>query len=344
MDLLAGVISVVVCLIGAGLAIAMGAVIPGIERKVQARIQQRIGPPILTPGFWSWLKFAYKWPIKPWATIPRFYESIIALGVVIVIFALLITLPPFWGVLGVASILGIAGLLKLEELIYVLAGSVSQSFLSVPFLRHDLAKGGAKLGFRREYFEQQAAFRALKMAAICSIPLYIALAVPFAVAKSPFIADVISIQNPAFFLGGILPLPSKPIFLTVPGFIATIVYFAGYVMLLNEKPFNIVKPKVDLIEGVFLEYAAKYRTYMYMLIHIFTFVLSSIFVTLFLGIPLDPTKPALLALHLALTLPLPVLKAVLAAFSPVLTFRQLYPASMGFTALAAFSLVLALIL
>jgi NADH:ubiquinone oxidoreductase subunit H len=43
------------------LAIFIGLIIPGIERRyVQARIQQRIGPPVTSSGLWASVKFLYK--------------------------------------------------------------------------------------------------------------------------------------------------------------------------------------------------------------------------------------------------------------------------------------------
>ena len=336
--------SIGICVISAIIALLMGSVIPGIERKVQARIQQRIGPPILTPGFWSWLKFYYKKKVRPLATAPSFYIWTVVLGIFVVLLLLIVTLPPVWGFLGLASILGVVGFLKLEELLYVLMGSVSQSIMSVPLFPWDIVRGGKVLGTRREFFEQQSALRALKMIGLGSIPLYVAIAVPFAMAKSPYISDVIRLQNPAFFTESIFPLPSSPAFFTVYGFFASIVFFIGYVILLNDKPFNIIKPKIDIMEGGTLEYGAIYRAYMYIFSQVMAFVLSSVYVTLFLGIPLDVTRPALLALHLVLTLPLPIFKAVLAAFSPVLTFRQIYSASAGLTAIGAFALIASLII
>ena len=58
------------------IAILVGSVLPGFERKIQARIQQRIGPPILTPGFWTLFKFAYKRKTEPNSPMPSLYVSL----------------------------------------------------------------------------------------------------------------------------------------------------------------------------------------------------------------------------------------------------------------------------
>lgn len=331
--------------VAAAVAILYSLVLPGIERKVQARIQQRIGPPILTPGFWSVLKFGYKRRIEPTAQIPGLYKSLVYFGVGIIVLIFLFSTPYWWAVLGWGSVLGIAGLLKLEEVLYVLMGSQSQSFLSAGMPVPDLAKGSKHVGIRREFVEQHSAERALKMMAIGSLPFYIALLVPFAMAKSGMISSVVAMQNPAYMLTSewwSVPLPSNPVIFTLPGIIAALVYFVGYVMLLNEKPFSILKAKIDLIEGGVLEYASKLRAYYYLMRNMLMFALSSIFVTLFIGIPFDPFMPLMMLLNIALSLILPVMLATLVAFSPILTFRQIYPAAIGLSAFGILALVISL--
>ena len=319
-------------------------VLPGIERKVQARIQQRIGPPILTPGWWSVLKFLYKAKTEPIAQMPGLYKSLVYFGMAIVSMLFLFSTPYWWAVLGWGSVLGIAGLLKLEEVLYVFMGSQSQSIMSTTMPVPDLAKGSKFINIRREPIEQHSAERALKMMAIGSIPLYLGLIVPFVAARSGMLNAVVAIQNPAYFSASwtSIPLPSEPLLFTVPGFLAAIVYFIGFVMLMNEKPFSILKAKIDVIEGGVLEYAANLRGAYYVMRNLLMFGLSSIFVTLFLGIPFDPFMPSMFMLNMVLSLILPVAMAILVAFSPILTFRQIYPAAIGLSALGVLAMLLAL--
>jgi energy-converting hydrogenase B subunit O len=324
------------------IAIAYSLLLPGIERKIQARIQQRIGPPILTPGFWSVIKFGYKAKVEPIAQMPRFYSYLVYFGVGIIILLFLFTTPYWWAVLGWGSILGIVGMLKLEEVLYVLMGSQSQSVLSTSMPVPDLVKGSKRPNVRREFVEQHSAERALKMIAIGSLPIYLALIVPFIAAGSPLISMVVTYQNPAYFSAPwfSLPLPSSPIIFTVAGFIASIVYLMGYVMILNEKPFNILKAKVDVIEGGVLEYASKLRGYYYIMRNLLLFVMSSVFVTLFIGIPFDPFMPLAFLTNMLLSLILPICLAILVAFSPTLTFRQIYPVTVGLSALGVLAMIL----
>jgi len=387
---------VVSSVIALAIATLYSLVLPGIERKIQARIQQRVGPPILMPGFWSVIKFMYKARTEPIAQMPRFYKFLIGFGVGVVSLLFLFNTPywwfmlgwgsilgiagmrivsilflfntPYWWfVLGWGSILGIAGMLKLEEVLYVFMGSQSQSIMSTSMPVPDTVRGSKWPNIRREFNEQHSAERSLKMMLIGSLPLYLALLVPFIVAQSVNIGSVVVAQNPAYspfnsWLSFSLPtspilftvpgfiaatwmsfsLPTSPILFTVPGFIAAIVYFLGFVVMLNEKPFTILKAKIDMIEGGVLEYAANLRAGYYLMRNLLMFALSSIFVTLFLGIPFDPFMPAMFLMNMVLSLILPIALSVLVAFSPIFTFRQIYPTAIGLSALGVLAMILAL--
>jgi energy-converting hydrogenase B subunit O len=297
------------------LAGAASAFILGMERKIQARIQGRRGPSLAMPGFWSAVKFAYK--DKPKADSPNetLYCLFLAAATCALAFMLLFTTPQWSGILGFATLLGLAGLLKVEEVTYLFMGSFSRSVMSAGMPFPDNIRGSKEAG-TRSYFEDVAAVRALKMITFGSFPYYIALTLPFAAAHSLYVSDV---------------LASKPAILTLSGLISAIVYFAGYNILINNRPFDIVKPKVDIIEGPMMEYAAGWRALSYVMRGLAMFTLSSVFVTLYLGVPFDVADMPAAWAHLALALVLPALAAILKAFSPVLTFRQIYPISYALT-------------
>jgi energy-converting hydrogenase B subunit O len=194
----------------------------------------------------------------------------------------------------------------------------------------------------RTYFEDLAAVRALKMITLGSFPFYLALLSPFVAAMSMKIGDVISMQNPGFpgcFLCMIPVL--KPYVLSPSGLISAFVFFIGYNIVTNNRPFDIIKPKVDIIEGPIMEYAAKWRGLYYLFTGLISFALSSIFVSLFIGLPFDVLNPGLALVHLALISLLPACAAVLRAFSPVLTFKQIYPISYAASVMGMFALLLA---
>ena len=337
MDVINFIISTVILAV---VALFFGPVFLGIERKIQARIQQRIGPPILTPGTWSILKFWYKKPITPNSPMPRLYHALPPATVIIILVILWLTNPEWWGILSLATLVAIVGIMKFEEMMYVVMGALSRSILSVSMPYGDVVKGAVTKGKIRRFFEGQSAVRFIKHITIASFPIYIAIFIPAVMAGSIYVEDIVNFQ------GDFLNL--DPILFTIPGFIGAVVYFFGYVAQLNDYPFTIAKAKGDLIEGGPLEYGAHARGNYYVLRGVWMFVLSSLFVTLFCGIPplvsLTFSAPGIwqLVMHVALTFVLPILVSVLSAFGPILTFKQLYPVSFGFTAIGVFGVILAL--
>ena len=311
-----------ILVLGVGLFFAL--LLPGIERKIQARIQNRYGPPILTPGFWSVLKFMNKKAKKPDALNPKLYAFALYMALFATAAILVFQTPYWYDVLGFASLLGIAGLLKVEEASYIFMGSLSRSIMSKTMSYPDMLTG-AKTGGIRVFFEDISALRSLKMITFGSFPFYIALSLPFINAQSPDIAAILSKQ---------------PMILTISGFIAAVIYFFGYNILINNRPFDIIKPKIDIIEGPMMEYMAGLRGYTYILKGLLSFTLSSLFVTTYLTIPLMFNDPLNLSLHLIACLILPVGSAILKAYSPVLTFKQIYPITTTLTFLGLCSIAL----
>ncbi|MCE7697521.1 MAG: NADH-quinone oxidoreductase subunit H [Methanobacterium paludis] len=125
---------------------------------------------------------------------------------------------------------------------------------------------------------------------------------------------------------------------SLAGIIGALVFFVGYMILLNEYPFSILKAKADVIEGPLLEYASKSRAYVYISRGFLMVVLAALFTTLFLGIP-----PNLMDWHsivsLAVVLIFPILMASVSAFSPIFTYRQFYPVVVGSSILGVAALV-----
>jgi energy-converting hydrogenase B subunit O len=337
MDVINIIISGVVLAV---IALFFGPVFLGIERKIQARIQQRIGPPILTPGTWSILKFWYKKPFNPNSPMPRLYHALPPVTVVIILFILWLTNPAWWGIpLSLGTLVAIVGIMKFEEMMYVVMGALSRSILSVSMPYDDVVKGAVTKAKIRRFFEGQSAIRFIKHITIASFPIYIGIFIPAVMVKSIYIEDIVAVQ------GDFLNL--NPILFTIPGFIGAVVYFVGYVAQLNDYPFTIAKAKGDIVEGGPLEYGAHARGNYYVLRGVWMFILSSLFVTLFLGIPpvVDFTSMvsiSQLVMHVLLTFVLPIIVSVLSAFGPILTFKQLYPISFGFTAIGVFGVILAL--
>lgn len=306
------------------IAYVFALILPGLERKVQARIQQRYGPPVSTPGLWSILKFTYKRSQSQDSPSPRLYSATLVVAFVSISLILLFSTPYMDQVLGFATILGIAGLLKIEEATYLFQANMSRSIMSKTMPFPDTLEGGKARGLR-SYFEDVAATRSLKMITFGSFPFYLALAMPFIAVDTTRVSQVIM---------------STPSIASISGILGAVVYFFGVNLITNNRPFDIIKPKVDIIEGPYMEYMAKQRALTYEVKGLLIFVLSSMFVTLYLGIPFDVMDPVILAKHLILALVIPVACAILKAFSPVLTFKQIIPitTSLSFLGMLAIGL------
>jgi len=184
----------------------------------------------------------------------------------------------------------------------------------------------------RQYFESRGALRAFKMITLGSFPFYIALFIPFGIVGSMDIGDIVTFQNISYPLNGGFSLLQyitqlNPIILSPLGLITAVIYFVGYNILTNNRPFDIIKPKVDIIEGPIMEYASVWRALYYLTQNLLSFTLSSIFIVTFVGIPLDVRFPNIALLHLLLCIVLPVFAGVVRIFSPVFTFKQIFPVS-----------------
>ncbi|MCX6695426.1 MAG: NADH-quinone oxidoreductase subunit H [Candidatus Altiarchaeota archaeon] len=329
------------------IAFAFAVFLPGIERKVQARIQRRYGPPVTTPGLWNIAKAFFKQNVTPNSPNPLMYQLFVLVSITSVSLILLISNPLWWGFLGFSSVFAVMGLFKVEEVVYLFMGSFSKSIMSLKMPFPDLIKGAKESDVRR-FFEEISAARSLKMITLGSFPIYVALFVPFAAAGSLFIPNVVILQNPLVVLSGTISLESimvllsmwTPFLLTVPGIICAVVYFIGYNILTNTRPFDIIKPKIDVIEGPVMEYASVWRGFYVFFTGLLSFTLSSLFITVFLGIPLLLSNQTILFAHLLLIPILPILSATLKAFSPVFTFKQILPISMASSALAFIALAL----
>lgn len=302
--------------------------LPGVERKfIHARIQQRIGPPISSPGLMSPIKFFFKEIINPNSPMPRLYNSIPLIGIIITIFLLIIIMPQLYPLAAFASIIALVGLLKVEEILYMFMGALSKSVLSLKMPFPDVVKGAKHPDVPRSFVEELSAMRAFRLIAFGSFPIYIAIFVPVAMASSIFLSDIVSYQQ-----------VHGPVLFSLSGILGAIVFFIGFMILLNEYPFSILKTKADVIEGPLLEYASKYRAYVYISRGLLIFVLSSIFCTLFLGIPPNLLSWTILV-NILMAFIFTILMAVVSAFSPIFTFKQFYPVVAGVSVIGILAII-----
>ena len=324
-SVLAVIITVVVCFL-------ISTLLPGIERKyVHARIQQRIGPPVTSPGIMAPIKFLFKENIKPSSPVPGLYKAL-PLICFIVVLCILIALTPYaYAIPALASLVAIVGLLKVEEICYVLMGSLSKSIMSVRMPFPDRVKGAAHLNTTCSFIEDISARRSLRMITYGSFPLYLALFAPVTQARSIFLQDIVLYQQ-----------VHGPFLFTVAGGIAAIVFFIGYMIVLNEYPFSIIKAKCDVIEGPYMEYASKYRSIVFITRGFLMLTLGVLFSVLFIGIPPTVFSPTIL-INIVVVLVFVLMMGIFSAFTPVFTNRQLLPSILGATLLGILSIVLGLL-
>ena len=239
--------------------------------------------------------------------------------------------PQAYQIPALSSLVAIVGFLKVEEICYVLMGALSKSVMSVRMPFPDRIKGAAHLNSTRSFVEDISARRSLRMITYGSFPLYLALFAPVTAARSIFLQDIVAYQQ-----------VHGPFLFTVSGGIAAIVFFIGYMIMLNEYPFSFIKAKCDVIEGPYMEYAAKYRSIVYLTRGFFMFVLGCVFSVLFIGIPPNVFSVGILV-NIVVALIFVFMMGIFSAFSPVFTNRQLLPTILGTTLLGILAIVLGLL-
>lgn len=324
-SILAVVLTVLVCFI-------ISTLLPGIERKyIHARIQQRIGPLVIAPGIMAPIKFMFKENVKVSSPVSGLYKSLPIICFLTVLCILVALTPQAYQIPALASLVAIVGFLKVEEICYVLMGALSKSVMSVRMPFPDQIKGAAHQNANRSFVEDISARRSLRMITYGSFPLYLALFAPVTAARSIFLSDIVAYQH-----------ANGPFLFTVSGGIAAIVFFIGYMIILNEYPFSIIKAKSDVIEGPYMEYAAKYRAVVYLTRGFFMFVLGAIFSVLFIGVPPNIFSLGILV-NIVVALIFVFMMGIFSAFSPVFTNRQLLPTILGTTLLGILAIVVGLL-
>ena len=324
-SVIAVVLTVLVCFI-------ISTLLPGIERKyIHARIQQRIGPPVTSPGIMAPIKFMFKENVEVSSPVPGLYKALPIICFLVVLCVLIALTPEAYKIPALSSLVAIVGFLKVEEICYVLMGALSKSIMSVRMPFPDNVKGGAHLNATKSFVEDISSKRSLRMITYGSFPLYLALFAPVTAARSIFLSDIVSYQQ----IHG-------PFLFTISGAIAAIVFFIGYMIILNEYPFSIIKAKSDVIEGPYMEYAAKYRAVVVVTRGFFMFVLGAIFSVLFIGIPPTIFSWGILV-NILVALIFVFMMGIFSAFSPVFTNRQLLPTILGTTLLGILAIVVGLL-
>ncbi len=323
--IVAVILTVLVCFV-------ISTLLPGIERKyIHARIQQRVGPLVIAPGIMAPLKFLFKENVEVSSPVPKLYKILPILCFIVVLCVFIALTPQAYKIPALASLVAIVGFLKVEEICYVLMGALSKSVMSVRMPFPDRVKGAVHLKAPLSFIEDISAKRSLRMITYGSFPLYLALFAPVTAARSIYLQDIVNFQQ-----------VHGPFLFTVAGGIAAIVFFIGYMIILNEYPFSIIKAKSDVIEGPYMEYAAKYRSIIFITRGFFMFVLGAVFSVLFIGVPPSILSVGILV-NIAIALIFVFMMGIFSAFAPVFTNKQLLPTILGTTLLGILAIVLGLL-
>ncbi|MCR6629129.1 MAG: NADH-quinone oxidoreductase subunit H [Magnetospirillum sp.] len=210
-------------------ALALGLALKGVDRRVVARLQRRVGPPLAQPLF-DLVKLARKDTLVPAAAPRRLFLGAPLAGAVAM--ALAAALIPIAGLYTPAPVLGdllvLLYLLTVPAIVLMLAGSSSAS----PF--------GA-LGFSRE-MALVLAYEGPLLLLVAAVAVFVGRAEGQLATFS--LADIVAWQQ----ANG--PLAAEP--LLWPALLA---FLAFYPANLGIVPFDIPEAETEVLEGPLVEYS-----------------------------------------------------------------------------------------
>jgi NADH-quinone oxidoreductase subunit H len=236
---------------------AAGLLLAGIDRKVVARMQRRVGPPILQP-LYDFFKLLGKETIIPRTASKTAFLAAPAIGLVsLVVTALFIPIFGFTAFGGSADMVVIVYLLTIPAVSIILGGAASGS----PY---------AGVGLSRE------------MVAIMSYELPLVLVV---LAVSRKVGLAVGLNGLAFSMEKVAeyqtfygPLITK--WSMIPAAVAMLFVIPCEV---GSHPFDIAEAETEICEGVLVEYSGAPLA-VYKLSHaVKMFIMSALFCALFLG-------------------------------------------------------------
>jgi NADH-quinone oxidoreductase subunit H len=255
---------------------AMGLVAEYVDRKLVAKLQNRVGPPFFQP-FADFVKLAAKQEIIPSQAEAGMFKAMPILAMAATATSFLYV--PLWGS---SALFGFEG-----DLVVVLY------LLTIPTLSYFL--GGI---YSTSLFAEVGAVRAVTQLFAYEVPLFLALLSPALLAGSWSVSGI------AAYLGA---RPWSWAFCLV-GFAVALVASLGK---LEKVPFDIPDAETEIVGGVFTEYSGRLLAFIRMTIDIEEVVLASLLAAVFLpfGLGLPPVLGLLL--YLAKVLAIVALLALL---------------------------------
>ena len=223
-----------------------------MERKVLARIQDRIGPNLAGPlgtlqGFADAVKMLTKEDITP-ASADRIVFNIapaLASIAVLLVFAVLPVAPGVIGSdmpMGVIYVVAVGGL---GELAVLMAGWASHN-----------------------KFALMSAFRVVAQLVAYEIPMVIAILMVTLVAGSMKMGDIVAAQD-------------VPFIVTLP--LAFLIFFLASIAEIGRSPFDLLEAESEIVAGFHVEYSGMKFAFFFIGEYMHLFIASGIAATLFLG-------------------------------------------------------------
>ena len=229
----------------------------GFDRKMVAKMQRRVGPPLLQP-LWDYLKFCGKETIIPRKANKRVFLWAPILGVAtVLVIALLLPVGPFKAFEGSADLIVILYLLTLASVTLIMGSAASGS----PF---------AGVGLSREMVSMisyELPFVIVIIAVGRRVGLDTGLGVTFSLSE---ICDY-QVRNGALITNIAL----------IPAAIAMLCVIPCEV---GQQPFDIDEAETEICEGTLAEYSGRPLARFKMMHYIKMYIMSGLFVTLFVHI------------------------------------------------------------
>ena len=223
-----------------------------IDRKICARLQNRIGPPLFQP-FADFVKLISKEDIVPEEANPRMFKAMPIFALTASVTAIFYI--PLWGVNSLYSFKGdlilVVYLLTIPTLSYFLGGWYSTSLYS-------------KLG----------AVRAMTQLFAYEVPLLISVLAPALLANTWSLSGMTNFYttHPGYWIFNII------------GFIVSIVALLGK---LEKVPFDIPEAETEIVAGTFTEYSGRLLGLFRLSLDIEAVVASALLASVFFPFALD---------------------------------------------------------
>ncbi len=223
-----------------------------LDRKIAARMQQRVGPPFYQP-FADLIKMLGKEVITPDGVDRRLFDAIPPVALAAVMTAYLYV-----------PVIGISPLAFQGDLVVVLY------LMIIPTIALFL------LGWlSRNIFSAIGGIRAVTQLFIYEVPFFLALLTPAIMAGSWSISEIVVWQQQNLWI----------VFLQPIGFIVALI---GLQAKLERTPFDIPEAETEIIAGPWTELTGRRLAFMYLTSEITLVVGSALIAALFLGGPVLP--------------------------------------------------------